>query len=89
MNYNECDIKSEAIKNGLRKGFQDGSSKMAKRKCYRYDVDLNGELAVNPEEAQVMFRIFEQYPAGNSLGKIAAGLEQQGVLSPTGRLKWN
>ena len=24
--------KSEAIKNGLRKGFQDGSSKMAKRK---------------------------------------------------------
>ena len=25
--------KSEAIKNGLRKGFQVGSSKMAKRKC--------------------------------------------------------
>lgn len=28
--------KSDAIKAGLRKGFQDGSSKVAKRKCYLY-----------------------------------------------------
>ena len=35
--------KSEAIKNGLRKGFQDGRSKMAKRKCYGYS---NGILLV-------------------------------------------
>ena len=26
--------KSETIKASLRKGFQDGSSKMARRKCY-------------------------------------------------------
>ena len=37
--------KSEAIKNGLRKGFQDGSSKMAKRKCYGYTLNSNGELS--------------------------------------------
>ena len=30
--------KSEAIKVGLRKGFQDGSSKMVKRKCYGYHL---------------------------------------------------
>ena len=59
--------KSEAIKNGLRKGFQDGSSKMAKRKCYGYDINPDGELAVNPEEARVVCWIFEQYLAGNSL----------------------
>ncbi|MCI8657145.1 MAG: hypothetical protein HFF72_06875, partial [Oscillospiraceae bacterium] len=29
------------------------------------------------------------YIAGDSLGKIAAGLEQQGIPSPTGRAKWN
>lgn len=34
--------KGEAIKNGLRKGFQDGSSKMAKRKCYGYEVGSGG-----------------------------------------------
>ena len=74
--------KSEAIKNGLRKGFQDGSSKMAKRKCYGYDINPDGELAVNPEEARVVCWIFEQYLAGNSLGKIAVGLERQGSPPP-------
>ena len=81
--------KSEAIKVGLRKGFQDGSSKMAHRKCYGYEAGPDGELAVNPAEAKVVCWIFEQYLAGDSLGKIAAGLERQGIPSPTGRPKWN
>ena len=81
--------KSEAIKNGLRKGFQDGSSKMARRKCYGYEVGPDGDLTVNPDEAQVVCWIFERYLAGDSLGKIAAGLERQGILSPTGKPKWN
>ena len=81
--------KSEAIKKGLRKGFQDGSSKMAKRKCYGYDINPDGELVVNPDEARVVCWIFEQYLAGNSLGKIAAGLERQDIPSPTGRPRWN
>ena len=57
--------KSEAIKNGLRKGFQDGSSKMAKRRCYGCTINPDGELEINPEEAQVVCWIFEQYLAGN------------------------
>ena len=81
--------KSEAIKAGLRKGFQDGSSKMARRKCYGYEVGPDGDLTVNPNEAQVVRWIFEWYLAGDSLGKIAAGLERQGILSPTGKPKWN
>lgn len=81
--------KSEAIKAGLRKGFQDGSSKMAKRKCYGYTLSPNGELEINPDEAKVVHWIFERYLAGNSLGKIAAGLDRLGIPSPTGRAKWN
>lgn len=67
--------KSEAIKAGLRKGFQDGSSKIAHRKCYGYEVDPDGELVVNPGEAQVVCWIFAQYLSGKSLEKIAIGLE--------------
>ena len=52
--------KSEAIKGGLRKGFQDGSSKMAKRKCYGYDVGPDGELEINPKEAQMVCWILLQ-----------------------------
>ena len=62
---------------------------MAHRKCYGYEVGSNGELAMNPEEAKVVRWIFERYLAGDSLGKIASGLEQQGIPSPTGRPKWN
>ena len=81
--------KSEAIKASLRKGFQDGSSKMAKRRCYGYDVASDGTLVINPEEAKVVTWIFEQYKTGKSLGRIAAGLERQGILSPAGKPKWN
>lgn len=81
--------KSEVIKASLRKGFRDGSSKMTKRRCYGYDVVSDGALVINSEEAKVVVWIFEQYKVGKSLGKIAAGLEQQGILSPTGKPKWN
>jgi len=81
--------KSQSIKAGLRKGFQDGSSKMAKRKCYGYTVGPDGELVVNPDEAKAVFWIFERYLAGDSLGKIASGLERQGIPSPTGKPKWS
>lgn len=46
--------KSESIKAGLRKGFQDGNSKMACRKCHGYEVGSAGELAVNSDEANIM-----------------------------------
>lgn len=81
--------KSESIKVGLRQGFQDGSSKMARRRCYGYMVSPDGNLEIDPDEVQVICWIFERYLAGDSLGKIAAGLEQQSIPSPTGRPKWN
>ena len=81
--------KSEAIKTGLRKGLQDGSSKMAKRRCYGYTINPDGKLEINPDEAKVVSWIFERHLAGDSLGKIAAGLERQGIPSPAGRPKWN
>lgn len=81
--------KSESIRAGLRKGFQDGTSKLVQRKCYGYDVGPDGELIINPDEAVVVRWIFDRYLNGDSLGKIAAGLEKQGIPSPTGKPKWN
>ena len=81
--------KSESIRAGLRKGFQDGTSKMAQRRCYGYDTGPDGKLVINPDEATVVRWIFDRYLSGNSLGKIATGLEEQGIPSPTGKPKWN
>lgn len=81
--------KSKSIKAGLRKGFQDGSSKMARHRCYGDKTAPDGTLTIIPEEAEVVIWIFEQYKSGKSLGKIADSLEKQGILSPTGKPKWN
>ena len=81
--------KRESIRDGLRKGFQSGTSKLAQRKCYGYDVGPDGELTINPDEAATVRWIFDQYLNGSSLGAIAAGLEKKGTLSPTRKAKWN
>lgn len=81
--------KSIAIKSSLRKGFRDGSSKMARRRCYGYRTAPDGCLVIDPAEAEIVRWIFQRYLEGDSLGRIAAGLELQGISSPTGRPKWN
>lgn len=81
--------KSESIRTGLRKGFQDGTSKLAQRRCYGYDASPDGELVVIPDEAAVVHWIFDRYLDGDSFGKIASGLEEQGIPSPTGKPKWS
>lgn len=81
--------KSESVRAGLRKGFQDGTSKLAQRKCYGYDIGPDGELIINPDEACTVRWIFDRYLSGDSLGKIATGLEEQGIPSPMGKPKWN
>ena len=81
--------KSESIKASLRGGFRTGTSKLAQRRCYGYDADANGELAVNSDEAAVVRWIFDRYISGNSLGKIVDGLKERGIPSPTDKPTWN
>lgn len=86
---NEMMTKSMEIKQGHRERFSSGISKIAKRICFGYSQDENGELIVNPEEAKIVKWIFESYLSGFSLGKIADGLYEMGIKSPTGKDKWN
>lgn len=77
--------KGKSIRGGLQKGFRDGTSKMAQRRCYGYGTDPGGELVINPDEAAVVRWIFARYLSGDSLGKIAAGLEKQDIPSSLGQ----
>jgi len=80
---------SEEIKAGIRKGFQNGTSRLAQRKCYGYTVSTSGDLTINEQEAGVVRWIFSQYAEGKSLGGIAKELEQQGIASPAGKPVWS
>jgi len=64
---------------------------------YGYDMvrelDADGNLVrgkrrINPEQAAVVRRIFEEYTSGLSPRSIAAGLNREGIPSPRGG-KWN
>jgi len=81
--------KSRSIRAGLQKGFQNGTSKMARRRCYGYNFGANGQLTIDPDEAAVVRWIFDRYLSGDSLGNITNNLERQGIPSPTGKSKWN
>ena len=81
--------KSESIKAGLRKRFQSGELKLAKRKCYGYKPDANGELVIDSEEAKIVNHIFTQHLSGMSLGAIAVELSKQQIPSPTGKAQWS
>ena len=81
--------RDELIRAGIREGFRNGASKYANRRCYGYDITIDGSLVINPDEAKIVRRMFQRYLHGDSLGKIALSLEKQGILSPTGKSKWN
>ena len=80
--------KSNHIKWGLEAGYQSGSSGLAKRICYGYKKDENGELMISPEQAENVQLIYELYLSGYSLSGIAKELRQRGIVSPTGKETW-
>lgn len=56
---------------------------------YGYDLAANGEtLAVNPEEQGIIQHIQELRRTGRSLRAIAQELEQRGIRTKSGQLRW-
>lgn len=46
------------------------------------------DIAVSERDADVVNRIYEEYLRGKSMGEIARGLEDDGVLTANGKSKW-
>lgn len=53
-----------------------------------YTKDEKGQLVIEPDEAEVVKRIFREYLEGASLQQIGRGLEADGILTGTGKKKW-
>jgi len=51
--------------------------------------DKNKRLVIDPEEAEIVKRIYREYLEGASMLKIACGLEADGILNGAGRGKWH
>ena len=53
-----------------------------------YTKDEKGQLIIEPDEAEVVKRIFREYLEGASLQQIGRGLEADGILTGAGKKKW-
>lgn len=63
---------------------------MVNARCFLgYDKDEDGHLIINPEQAEIVKRIFREYLEGKSCKKIAQGLERDGILTSRGKAKWH
>ncbi len=79
---------SQNVKMGIRYQYQQGVVRINHTWFLGYTRDRDGNLVIVPEEAEVVRRIFQEFLDGSSLGKIARGLERDGIRTGAGREKW-
>ena len=84
---------SESLSLNTRMGyqyrFQQGKIIVNAKMFLGYDKDENGNLVINPEQAEIVKRIFREYLEGASCQKIAKGLERDGISTVRGNTKWH
>ena len=85
----ESESLSKNTKRGIQYRFQQGKVMVNARCFLGYDKDENGQLIINPEEAEVVKRIYLEYLEGASCKKIARGLERDGILTSRGNPRWH
>ena len=85
----ESESLSQNVKIGIQYRFQQGKI-MVNCACFLgYDKDEDGNLVINPEQAEIVKRIFREYLEGASCQKIAKGLERDGILTARGNPRWH
>ncbi|OLS01938.1 recombinase family protein [Tissierella creatinophila] len=80
---------SENTKWGITRRFENGIISVNHKKFMGYTKDDKGNLAIEPEEAEIVRRIFRMYLEGSSLVQITRSLEEDKIKTVTGKDKWN
>ena len=85
----ESQSMSENIKLGLQYRYQQGKVQVNHNRFLGYTKDENGNLVIDPEQAEIVKRIYREYLEGSSMDKIASGLMADGILTGAGKEKWH
>lgn len=79
---------SQNVKLGLQYRYQQGLVQVNHNRFLGYTKDGEGRLIIEPEEAEVVKRIYREYLEGASLAQIGKRLESDGILTAAGKAKW-
>jgi DNA invertase Pin-like site-specific DNA recombinase len=85
----ESQSMSQNIKLGLQYRYQQGKVQVNHNRFLGYTKDDNGHLIIDPEQAEIVKRIYREYLEGSSMDKIADGLMADGILTGAGKTKWH
>ena len=80
---------SQNVKMSLQYRYQQGKVQINHNRFLGYTKDADGNLVIDPEQAETVKRIYREYLEGLSMDKIAAGLERDGILTGAGGKKWH
>ncbi len=84
----ESESLSKNVKMGLKFRYQRGKISINHNWFLGYTKDEEGNLVVDPEQAEIVKRIYREYLDGSSMDQIKAGLERDGIKNGAGRKKW-
>lgn len=79
---------SQNVKLGLQYRYQNGEVQVNHNRFLGYTKDEEGNLVIDPVEAEVVKRIYCEYLEGASLAQIGKSLEVDGILTAAGKAKW-
>lgn len=85
----ESESLSANVRLGLQFRYQQGKVQVNHNWFLGYTKDDDGHLIIDPEQAEVVKRIYREYLSGMSFLKIKRSLEANGILNGAGRAKWN
>lgn len=80
---------SQNVKLGLQYRYQQGHVQVNHNRFLGYTKDADGNLVIDPNQAEIVRRIYREYLEGSSMDKIASGLEADGILTGAGKTKWH
>ncbi|HFI0082025.1 TPA: recombinase family protein [Streptococcus suis] len=84
----ESESLSKNVKLGLQFRYQNGEVQVNHNRFMGYTKDDKGHLVIEPEEAEIVKRIYLEYLQGASLKQIGEGLQEDGILTAAGKAKW-
>jgi site-specific DNA recombinase len=84
----ESESLSKNVKLGLQYRYQQGKVQVNHNWFLGYTKDENGNLIIDPDQAEIIKRIYREYLEGNSCKKIAEGLEADHIPNGSGSTKW-
>ena len=88
LSQQESQSLSQNIKLGLQYRYQQGQVQVNHTRFLGYTKDADGHLIIDPEQAEIVRRIYREYLEGSSMYKIAKRLEADGILTGAGKTKW-